>query len=287
MNNKGGSTIRARAEWKAAERLEELRDSSIFRDTHQGYTKLPEQNLIPGVEESDFWSDLGAGAGNELVDDSRGPAKFCAAFSSSALAVNAFGPFRHRPQNLDLVGYKGFSDAQFEKPLPTGLRGTDPHLDFYAAGPAQIVCIESKFLEPLWPKVAKFADSYEGAIESLAESMWTAVYSELKSDPRLFKFLDAAQLVKHYLGMRNTLGRIQAEQALLYVYWEPDNSSDLVEYRKHGEEVAYFTQAVANSQIRFVAKTYRQLWDEWRDSSAWGGMKAHLFNLEQRYSFSI
>ena len=82
MNNKGGSTIRARAERKAAEQLEALRDSSIFRDTHQGYTKLPEQNLIPGVEESDFWSDLVAGAGNELVDDSKGPAKFCAAFSS-------------------------------------------------------------------------------------------------------------------------------------------------------------------------------------------------------------
>ena len=28
-------------------------------------------------------------------------------------------------------GYKGFSEAQFEKPLPTGLRGTDPHLDFF------------------------------------------------------------------------------------------------------------------------------------------------------------
>ena len=287
MNKKGGSTIRARAEWKAAERLKELRDASIFRDTHQGYTKLPEENLIPGVEKNDFWTDLGAGAGNELVDGKRDPAKFCAAFSSSALAVNAFGPFRHRPNHLELLGHSGFADSQFEKPLPTGLRGTDPHLDFFAVDAAAIVCVESKFLEILWPKEAKFADSYAVVIESLAESGWTGVYKELKRDPRLFKYLDAAQLVKHYLGMRNTLGRIPAEQALLYVYWEPDNSSDLVEYRRHGEEVAYFTQAVANSQIRFVAKTYRQLWDEWRDSSAWGGMMAHLFNLEQRYSFSI
>ena len=287
MKEPGSKSLRARAEKKAAERLEAIYDHSIFRDSHESYTKLPEQNLIPGVKKNDFWTDLGAGAGNELVDGKRDPAKFCAAFSSSALAVNAFGPFRHRPKHLELLGHRGFADTQFEKPLPTGLRGTDPHLDFFAVDAAAIVCVESKFLEILWPKEAKFADSYAVVIESLAESGWTGVYKELKRDPRLFKYLDAAQLVKHYLGMRNTLGRIQAEQALLYVYWEPANSSDLVEYRRHGEEVAYFTEAVANSQISFVAKTYRQLWDEWRDSSAWGEMKAHLCNLEQRYSFSI
>jgi hypothetical protein len=149
-----------------------LHDHSFFRESHEGYTRRPEQKLISGVEKKDFWSDLGSDVGNELIDGARDPAKFCAVLSSSALAVNTFGPFRHRPQNLGVVGYKGFSEAQFEKPLPTGLRGTDPHLDFFAAGPAQIVCIESKFLEPSWPKVAKFADSYEGAIESLAESMW-------------------------------------------------------------------------------------------------------------------
>lgn len=287
MIQKAGNTVRARAEKKATERLEALRDRSIFRDTPEGYTRRPEQNLIPGVVESDFWSDLGAGAGNELVDGTRDPAKFCAAFSSSALAVNAFGPFRHRPQNLDVVGYTGFAEAQFEKPLPTGLRGTDPHLDFYAAGPTQLVCIESKFLEPLWPKEAKFADSYEGAIESLAEPMWAAVYKELKGDPRLFKFLDAAQLVKHYLGMRNTLGSVTAEQALLYVYWEPANAGDVEEYGRHRKEVEHFTDRVRNSQIQFVARSYRELWDEWRDISTWDGMKTHLSNLEKRYSFSI
>ena len=149
------------------------------------------------------------------------------------------------------------------------------------------MCVESKFLEILWPKEAKFADSYEGAIGALAESMWTAVYKELKVDPRLFKFIDAAQLVKHYLGMRNTLGNVKAEQALLYVYWEPANASEFEEYRRHREEVAYFTEAVGNSQIQFVARSYRELWDEWGDISTWGGMKSHLSNLEQRYSFSI
>ena len=257
MKEPSSKSLRARAEKKAAERLAAINDRSIFRDSHEGYTKFPEQNLIPGVEKNDFWTDLGAGAGNELVDGKRDPAKFCAAFSSSALAVNAFGPFRHRPNHLELLGHSGFADTQFEKPLPTGLRGTDPHLDFFAVDAAAIVCVESKFLEILWPKEAKFADSYVAAIESLAEPGWKGAYKELKRESRLFKYLDAAQLVKHYLGMRNTLGSVKAEQALLYVYWEPANASDIEEYRRHREEVARFTDAVRNSQIRFVARSYR------------------------------
>ena len=287
MKQQSSYKLRSRAERKAADRLEAISGQSIFRETPAGYTKRPEENLIPGIEVNDFWPDLGAGAGNELVDGSRDPAKFCAAFSSSALAVNAFGPFRHHPGNLDLLGYRGFSEAQFEKPLPTGLLGTAPHLDFYVAGTESYVCVESKFLETLWPKAAKFADSYQGAIDSLAEPKWRSVYAELKANPRLFKFLDAAQLVKHYLGMRNTLGSINVEQALLYVYWEPANAEEHEEFCRHRDEVRHLTEAVSDGQIRFLAQSYQQLWDEWRDTSTWGGVEAHLSNLEQRYSFSI
>ena len=128
---------------------------------------------------------------------------------------------------------------------------------------------------------------YQGAIDSLAEPMWAGVYIELKANPRLFKFLDAAQLVKHYLGMRNTLGSINAEQALLYVYWEPANAEEHEEFYRHRDEVQYLSEAVSGGQIRFFARSYQQLWDEWKDTSSWAGMKAHLSNLEQRYSFSI
>jgi hypothetical protein len=149
------------------------------------------------------------------------------------------------------------------------------------------VCVESKFLETLWPKKAKFADSYERAIKSLAEPEWAAVYRELKANLRRFGFLDAAQLVKHYLGMRNTLGNGNARQALLYVYWEPDNADEIEAYRRHREEVEYFTDAVSGGQIEFAARSYRQLWSEWRETSTWDGMATHLSHLEKRYSFSI
>ena len=281
------SIVRESAEIKAANQLKSLNGRNIFREAYHNYTTLPEQNLIPGIKREDFWSDLDAGAGSELTDSSRGPAKFCAAFSSSALAVNVFGPFRNRPNALDVIGYRGLDEACFEKTVPTGLSGTPPHLDFYASGHSIVLCIESKFLEPLWPKTAKFAESYEGAIESLAESSWANVYIGLKIDPRQFRFLDAAQLVKHYLGMRYSLTGNGKKLVLLYAYWEPKNAENLVEFRQHREEVAVLSQAVKNSAVRFVALPYKQLWNHWKSSSNWNGMRQHVTNLEDRYAFSI
>ncbi len=97
MNQKGSNTVRARAEKRAAERLEELHDRSIFRESHEGYTRRPEQNLIPSVEERDFWSDLGAGAGNELVDGTRDPANLC------ALNRSFWSPCGRRRQNSQIA----------------------------------------------------------------------------------------------------------------------------------------------------------------------------------------
>ena len=51
MNQQGSNSVRAHAEKRAAERLEALRGRSIFRETHEGYTRRPEQNLVPGVED--------------------------------------------------------------------------------------------------------------------------------------------------------------------------------------------------------------------------------------------
>jgi hypothetical protein len=280
-------TLRSRAEDKARERLRAIRGPTVFRDRPAGYTSQPQQNLIPGVVENDFWSDLIAGAGNELVDGARGPGKFCAAFSSSALAVNSFGPFRHHPERLELVGYSGFSEAQFEKPLPTGLSGIDPHLDFYCVGREALVCVESKFLETLWPKEAKFADSYESAVATLSEPMWDAVYQELKHQPDRFKYLDAAQLVKHYLGMRHTLADIMTPKVLLYAYWEPANADEIAAYGDHRDEVEQFRERVRGSQIKFMARPYQALWAEWSNPSSRAQLAVHISHLMQRYDYSI
>ena len=95
---------------------------------HMGYTSSFRDNLVPCVHPDDFEADLRQGDGNELEG------KFRAAHSSSALAVNSFGPFRRHIADLSLLGAEPFQYLHFERKCPTGLRGTAPNLDVLLEG---------------------------------------------------------------------------------------------------------------------------------------------------------
>lgn len=280
-------SVRKRAEAAAVERLGSLKGHTIFRSERPGYTKRPIDNLVPGVRRRDFWEDLQGGDGSELADSLQTQAKFCAAYSSSALAVNTFGPFRHTPGHLVLAGHSAFSQSQFERRCPTGLRGIPPNLDFVAAGDESLVAVESKFLETLQPKKALFSRSYDSVIQTQAEPAWQNMYKALVVDPTRFIHLDAAQLVKHYLGIRNTFRTLHVAQVLLYLYWEPTNAEEIPDFMLHRREVAFFSSEIEDSEIQFLALSYHRLWKDWEKAAGWEGMLAHVDSLRQRYGFGI
>ena len=282
-----GTTLQERVEYAVAQRLRSLKGNEIFRSERPGYTMSPEENLVPGVTKIDFWKDLEEGDGSELSDSPRAPAKFCAAYSSSALVVNTFGPFRNSPEHLVLAGYSNFTQSQFERKCPTGLRGIPPNLDFFAAGSESLVAVESKFLETLRPRKASFKESYKTIMQTQAEPAWQSMYQSLLDDPKKYVHLDAAQLVKHYLGMRNTFRDCRIAKVLFYLFWEPNNAEDIPEFNKHRDEVALFSREVAESEIRFVDLSYPQLWQDWSKIAAWGSMAAHIDALKQRYELSV
>jgi hypothetical protein len=280
---KNAASTRQRAESALASHLSELGENDIFRTRYPTYTKTPEQNLVATVSVSDFWDDLLAGNGNELEDSPARPAKFCAAISSAALAVNVFGPFRHRPELLGLLGYSDFTECRFEKKLNTGI--STANLDFFASGPTATICVESKCTETLSQKVAKFSPRYEKVVATLAESNWQLAYHELVEDPSLFKRLDTAQLVKHYLGMRHSLAPASTNTTLLYLYWEPLNAEEFSEFSEHRQELDAFKALVGNGAIRFTSMTYSELLRSWEEQS--GILAEHRNHLIQRYEISI
>ncbi len=265
------------------DRLRSLPDSPPFRDDHPSYTQTPSQNLLTGLPE-EILDDFAAGDGGELEGD---PPKFCAAHSSSALAANAFGAFRLHPERLTLAGLSGFTETRFEKKLPTGLKGIPPHLDFFASGPEGTVAVESKFIEILSRQTAEFKPPYSGAIERLAEPSWTEVYRSLVRDPSRFTHLNAAQLVKHYLGMRHSLGEYSRPQVLVYVYWEPTNVEAVSEFSTHRAELEEFAAEVAGSEVRFVGVSYAELWGEWEEANMWPGVGEHVVALRGRYGLGV
>lgn len=253
-------------------------------EAYPHYCRAPELNLLDGVKLEDFEEDFRAGAGNELEPDGDKPPKFCALISSSALAANCFGPFRRDPSSLTISGDSGFDELRFEAQCPTGLKGTPPTLDVLLSAGDRVLAIESKFTEYLTRKPAKFADAYNGLLDTLFEPQWAAVYEELKTDPMAYAPLDAAQLVKHYLGIRNTFP--DKETTLLYLYWEPmDNPTGGV-FEAHRNSVDRLTERTAGSIIGFESISYPQLWKAWAEceSQALRSQADHLLN---RYGLSL
>ena len=156
-----------------------------------GYTATAEENLIDSVFMSDFEEDLRQGGGNELNG------KFRAAHSSSALAVNVFGPFKRHLTNLTLLGKDGFDSFEFEKKCLTGLQGQPPNLDGVAQSRDGVVGVESKFTEYLQPHVAKFSDAYREKIrDDRRKGAWFEEMGRLTKEPDHYTYLDAAQLIK-------------------------------------------------------------------------------------------
>jgi hypothetical protein len=281
-----GPSIAERVHDALAKRLIELKGPSVLSDENPRYVRTPKDNLLPGLDFAAVAGDLQRGGGGE-IKPKQGLCKFCATYSSSALAVNTFGPFRTRPNLLLLAGKDGFEETVFEKPLSTGLRGISPNLDFFARSSGLVVAVESKLSEILRPKKAKFTESYREAVRADAEPAWAAMYERLKDDPCHFTHVDSAQLVKHYLGIRHALAEKKAPKVLVYVYWEPMNAEDFDAYRAHRSEIREFSGEVKDSEIRFEAITYSELWDSWDSTPNWVGTAQHIENLRERYDLEI
>jgi hypothetical protein len=242
--------------------------SAAFDD--RGYLRNYEQNLIADLPLDAIVEDLAEGAGQEL------DSKLRAAHSSTALVVNTFGPWRSNPRTLHLHGVSGFLSMSFEAKCPTGLSGTPPHLDLLAIGDLP-VAVESKCTEWMKPTRSKFVPAYDNLRVSHGRSPWFAQIERLRQEPDRYKYLDAAQLVKHALGLRTRFGT--SAVLLLYLFWEPRNSQDWPECRAHRDEADDLARRVAQSNIRLIPVSYRELWEEWERS----GPPAHLSLLRLRY----
>jgi hypothetical protein len=243
----------------------------------KGYVSEAGQNLIEGVRLEDFEADLRLGDGNEMNG------KFRAAHSSSALAVNTFAPFKTNAAALRLPGGGDFANLNFERKCPHGLVGRrSPNLDVLTDGPNGVIAIESKCLEHLSPHKAKFAQAYEDQIKGeRRQTVWFREMQQLVKEPSTYRWLDAAQLVKHAFGVAYTFGETPA--ALLYIFWEPSNPEAYPIFSQHRAEVNRLAASVVGSKPEFVAMSYPELWTSWDAHTEPKWLRAHVGRLRARY----
>ena len=227
-----------------------------------GYVSSIDDNLLPRISRDQFEDDLRKGDGNELE------AKFLAAHSSSALAVNCFASFKRdeRSRKLALGGITGFNKPTFEKKCPTGLRGTSPNLDLLCESEAGVVGVESKCTEYLAKHGSfSFSSAYSDKIRDERRSgAWFKAMELIDGRDSDFLYLDVSQLIKHAFGLaRSYRGKTPI---LLYVFWEPSNASDFPVFATHRKEIRHFEEMVSGDSPRFISMSYPELWSSWLSS---------------------
>ena len=248
--------------------------------------------VVPTVSEAELSqsiTDVQSGSGGELrIPKSGGHPPFHSIRSSCALAVSVFGPWRLNPSRLELAALTGFTRLQFEVKFPildpSYGRKTPPNLDVVAWKGDHIVAVESKFVEQVDPKHPARIDAlYDGAIKS-AHPSWRARAQQLRRNPDRYRFFNAAQILKHYLGLKADRLKLIGGRptTLMYLYWEPENPEAHPFFAKHRAEVGDFAEGVSDDRISFASLSYRELWDRWK-AQAPEYLRQHVTALEARY----
>ncbi len=246
-------------------------------------------NLLSGIDNwEEIEEDLGKGAGGELSPQKkRVEPKFLALYSSSALCVNAFAPFKKNFQKLFFLGYSNFTKASFEYKLHTGI--SYPNLDFYLENQNVIIGIESKFTEFLSCCEAHRCINFESYYnnDKLAH-LPTAFHEELIAyylEKQGNMCLDVAQLIKHTIALLKE--KKEKEAVLLYVYWQPTevkNSKYQSLFEQHEKEIKEFADKISPF-VTFKAMSYDKLWKQ--NIEGVEHLDKHIQEFKARYSFSI
>ena len=165
--------------------------------------------FLPGVPGPQIEKILNAAPGNEIKTG-----KFDSPESSAALAVNTFGFFLNRAQNLPpLPGCEKYAWPATSLALEEKVRfpwgsGRHPHLDVLITTPSALIGIESKRFEPFRDeKQPSFSDTYWREVWGNRMKGYESVRDKLRKNGCLYVHLDAAQLVKHAFALRTRVNQ--------------------------------------------------------------------------------
>ena len=221
----------------------------------------PAPIFLPGVPEARLRAIYGNAAGNEIASG-----KFASPQSSAALAANGFGWFLDRPGACplfpplaDLGGPVSTVEIERELRFPWS-GGRHLWLDAVLRTDTHVIGVESKRYEPYRDsKVAELSDAYDRDVWGADMEGWCAMRDLLRADPRRYKHLDAAQLVKHALGLATESTRSGMLPVLVYLYAEPQDAcrNPQEAFLAHRREIEDFHAVVAGGRVRFVACSWR------------------------------
>ena len=208
------------------------------------------------------------GNGQEILGSQKKTAKMQALHSSSALGVNIFQYWQKRGLISEIAAACGFCNRGskvserivFEEKYVIDKKFViPPNVDVVIhnknSSKFNVFAIECKFSEA-------YGSRNHGGLKSayLADlNPWSDLKNliklsrEISSNDEHYSFLHAAQLIKHILGLRNSLGNKNFK--LLYLWYDVLGR----EGSNHRAEVNDFTEIAQSDGIKFHAMTYQEL----------------------------
>lgn len=224
--------------------------------------------FLPGVPVKHVLDRFAVAGGNEI-----GSGKFQSPESSAAVAVNCFGWFISRPSRFPLLPGIDTNDpvemvdVEFTARFPWS-GGRHPWLDAVVQTPNRLIGVESKRFEPFRDKKSvSLSAAYDRPVWGNNMRRYEGMRDNLRSGATQFRHLDAAQLVKHALGLVTEAGRRHRSAVLYYIFAEPASREGKAipdsEHARHRQEVADFASAVDGDDVSFHAGSYREWISTW------------------------
>lgn len=242
--------------------------------------------LLPELPSAHIAARLSKSPGNEIASG-----KFANPESSAALAVNAFGWFIERPSTLPpFPGLPLSSWSPVRVDVEESLRfpwrgGLHPWLDAVVETDTQLIGVESKRCEPFRSKPKpNLSDAYWRDVWGDRMKGWQSVRNALHDGTLRFKHLDAAQLVKHSLGLLTQANKRGRAPILFYIFAEPlevgGRAIQPSDHAAHRTEIGVLADMVSADEVAFLATSYPEWLSTWPENAA-----AHGQRLSSAFNF--
>jgi hypothetical protein len=181
--------------------------------------------------------------------------------SAMALALSSFMPWMERPETLHLVGITQFRELNFDVRCPTGIRGTPPHIEVVASGPAGVVGVTAQMFDYLALRRSKLSAAYATLDVPPRLEPWAALMRSSPDTRADFAHVNVPALGKLAVG----LGRIFEHRPvrLLYLFLEPTAAAAFPPFADHRAELARVAEQTRDSAVTLVAVSFHELWEEW------------------------
>jgi len=107
------------------------------------------------------------------------------------------------------------------------------------------------------------AQAYDRNVWGEGMEPWLDMQDSLRRNPLSYRYLDAAQLVKHAFGLSAEAKRVNRSPVLLHLYAGPARVPASA-CSEHRAEIESFSTAARGARIRFAATS----WADWLDRFA-------------------